>query len=349
MTESILIDRIPGNGGDVAEIILNAPKKLNALDTSMFSIIHHHLITWNSDDRIKAVIIRSNSEKAFSAGGDIRAIHHANANYNKQIDFFRVEYQVNAMIHHFSKPYIALLDGITMGGGAGVSLHGSHPIATERFTFAMPETGIGFFPDVGISDLLKRCPGEIDMYLALTGLPINASDAYYAGLVSITVHHDDVTLLRQAIIDTHFTARNIEPLNDALQLFHQELETSVLAQHQDDIDMHFQYNAISKIVSSLQNGNEWCKNTAAVLLRRSPTSLSITFKQQHCARELHFDDIIQMDFNLAHHFLRGHDFQEGVRAAVIDKDRNPQWQPAQLNSVSSHILDEYFKQTEALF
>jgi len=347
--ETILINELEGAGGAIGEIVLNAPQKLNAIDCSMFSIIHHHLLMWQNNDHIKAVLVRSNCENAFCAGGDIRAIYDCRANYQKQVDFFRLEYQTNSIIAHYPKPYISLLDGITMGGGAGISIHGSHRIATEHLKFAMPETAIGFFPDVGMSHPLQRCPGEFGTYLALTGNQIRTGDAFLCGLVTHTVKQKHINDIIQCIINTPFTANDKSALDQALQSFHHEYESEALLPQQTHINHHFAKNNVSDILKSLQMGDEWCQSTCQTLEKRSPLSLSIALQKQRQARALDFDVIIQTDFDLVHHFLRGRDFYEGIRAALIDKDKNPCWQPSHIAGVTTPMVDAYFEYTQALF
>lgn len=204
MTENVLFNRLNGEQGDVGEIYLNRPNALNALTLDMCQAIHHQLLAWQADTTIKAVIIRGNG-RAFCAGGDLKSLYYNKEDIGHSLEFFRAEYRLNLAIHHFPKPYIAFLDGITMGGGAGISLHGSHRVATEHFEFAMPETGIGFFPDVGSGYFLNKCPGKSGYYLGLSGEKINAPDAMMLSLIGYYVPSDQINKiilqLREATLE----------------------------------------------------------------------------------------------------------------------------------------------------
>ncbi len=282
------------------------------------------------------------------AGGDIRSIYQlcAKANrYQEAENFFKQEYAMNQAIFHFQKPYIAFLDGITMGGGVGLSIHGSFAIATERLIWAMPETRIGFFPDVGVGYHLAKLPPHIANYLALTGERIKAGDAYQLGLVNAVIPSTELADLEKALITTHFKSFEFGVVKQLITQFHRGLnEHSItLAENAKQIKQCFTQHSLEEIINNLtQIDDPWHQATAKTLAAQSPLSLKITFEHlQHC-HHLNFEQVMAENTRLSQHFLRGHDFMEGVRAAVIDKDNRPQWRPATLVEVTPEMVQEYF-------
>lgn len=318
-------------------ITLNRPKALNALTLNMVRAIHPQLIAWAADETVKLVIIEATGEKAFSAGGDIRALHDwGKAGDRNVIDFYREEYRLNAYIKSYPKPYVALMGGIDMGGGVGVSVNGSHRVASERLVFAMPETGIGLFPDVGGTYFLPRCPGEIGMYLALTGERLKAADAIYAGIADVFVPSENLQELKSQL------ASGIA-FGAAVKTVSADAGEAGLAALQSRIDKHFSKPSVAEIMASLQSeGSEWSEKTHATLAGKSPTSLRVTFRQIREGKALSFEDAMKLEFRLTNRFMRGADFYEGVRAIIIDKDQTPKWQPATLDGVSDADVDAYF-------
>ena len=257
--------------------------------------------------------------------------------------FYRDEYRLNGEIKDFPKPYVALLDGIVMGGGAGVSMHGSHRVVTEDVVFAMPETAIGLFPDVGATYVLPRCPGEIGMYLGLTGARLGAADALYCGIGTAFVNARRVDLLiedlgRDALGGEAFAAV------DAIVARHAEAAGAPpLAGRRDDIDRHFGRPSIAAVVESLRSDDgEWAAQVLAGLGEKSPTSLAVTHRQLREGREPDFAACMRLEYRLVTRFIEGHDFYEGIRAALIDKDRAPVWDPDSLAAVSAADVDRYF-------
>ncbi|WP_137391365.1 enoyl-CoA hydratase/isomerase family protein [Rhodoligotrophos defluvii] len=318
-------------------ITLNRPKALNALTLDMVREIRPKLKAWAGDPRIARVIIRAAGDRAFCAGGDIRALHDwGRARAPEFLDFYREEYQLNAFIKHFPKPYIALLDGITMGGGVGLSVHGSHRVATERLTFAMPETGIGLFPDVGGTYFLPRCPGAVGMYLGLTGARIKAADALNAGIATHAAASADLPALLERLTE----ATDVE---DALAAYARPPAEAPLAAMRDSIDRHFRGDSVEAILASLESDpGEWAQQNARALRGKSPTSLKIAHRQLKEGAKLGFDDCMRLEYRLVNRVFEGHDFYEGVRAVIIDKDQEPKWQPASLAEVSPAMVDAYF-------
>lgn len=318
-------------------VTLNRPKALNALTLDMVRAIHPQLRAWAVDPAVRLVIIEGAGEKAFCAGGDIRALHDwGRAGDRNVIDFYREEYRLNTFIKHYPKPYVALMDGIDMGGGVGLSVHGSHRIATERLVFAMPETGIGLFPDVGGTWFLPRCPGEIGMYLALTGERLKAADAIYAGIADVFVPSERLAGLRSRLA----AGELVETVSGSLS---GDAGTPPLAQNREAIDRHFSKESVAGILASLKaDGSEWAARVAAIIEAKSPVSTLVTYRQVREGRRLGFEDCMKLEFRLTNRFMKGRDFYEGVRAVVIDKDQKPVWSPATLAGVSAQEVDAYF-------
>jgi len=318
-------------------ITLNRPKALNALTLNMVRLIHPQLRAWAADEAVKLVIIEAAGEKAFSAGGDIRALYDwGRAGDPRVIDFYREEYRLNHYIKHYPKPYIALMSGIDMGGGVGVSVNGSYRVATERLTFAMPETGIGLFPDVGGTYFLPRCPGAVGMYLGLTGERLKAADAIYAGIADIFVPSAHLAALK-----SHLAAgKNFEI---SIRMFSTDAGEAPLMAHRALIDRHFLKATMAEIIASLEaDGGEWAAKVLATLASKSPTSLLVTHRQITAGASLDFAEAMKLEFRLTNRFMRGHDFYEGVRAIIIDKDQSPHWRPATLAGVRASDADAYF-------
>jgi len=342
----IHFEEVSGYEGDIGLITLTRQSALNALNHRMFIALNEQLAVWESAAHIKAVVIRAAEGRAFCAGGDIRHAYELKMKNDASIaTFFCDEYQMNKRIHHFSKPYIALLDGITMGGGVGISWHGSHRVATEKLIFSMPETGIGFYPDVGTTYYLSRCQHYLGFYLGLTGARIDAQDSIAVGFAQYLIAHDDL----QKLLDTFIHS----PLPDKLAVttiiknFSLPAGSSTLLAHQHEIETCFAKNTIETILHELEkNPSPWCQQTAAIIKTKSPTSLKITLYALQKAATLSFDECMQMEYRLTNRFVQGHDFFEGIRAAIIDKDQSPQWNPKELGDVKSSQVESYFAPLE---
>jgi enoyl-CoA hydratase len=323
--------------GAVGLITLNRPNTLNALTEAMCVSIDAQLVRWRDDDAIKAVVIRGAGERAFCAGGDIRALYEAAVGGAANLaDFYRREYRMNARIKHYPKPYIALLHGIVMGGGVGVSLHGSHRVADASAVFAMPETGIGLFPDVGGSWFLPRLPGEIGMYLALTGSRLKTPDMLYSGIAthSVPAPHWEMLIDRLAEGDAP---------EAALAGLTNEAGPPGLAEFLEAIDRCFAHGSVEAVLAALdEDDSAWGPLAATTIRMRSPTSLRITFRELREGRSLSFDDCLRMEFRMVARVMAGHDFFEGVRAIIIDKDNEPTWRPETLPEVADSDVDAYF-------
>ena len=336
-----------GRKGGLAILTINRPQALNALTLDNYRRFDPALREWAADPSVHAVVVRGAGERAFCAGGDVRAVYEAGRGISGSPDlpavFFREEYELIRRIHHFAKPYIAIIDGITMGGGAGISVNGAYRVATERTLFAMPETGIGLFPDVGATRFLNRCPGQVGRYLGLTGAPVNGADALYCGFASHAVKRDSIAALLDELSREH-TA-----IEDCLRGFAVDPDPPELAALQPAIDRCFAGDTVEAILDALAmelaGGGvdaKWADEARASLLTKSPTSLKITLRQLTIGREYDLDAALTLEYRLTQHFMAGHDFYEGVRAMLIDRDRKPQWRPATLADVTDGMVDSYF-------
>lgn len=315
--------------GRLGLVTLNRPQALNAFTLGMYRRLDPVLRAWEGDPAIGAVAIRGAGDRAFCAGGDIRAIYEAGRGIGPDPgltrDFFREEYRLIRRVHRYAKPYLALIDGITMGGGAGMALNGRYRIATERTVFAMPENGIGLFPDVGATRFLNACPGRIGRYLGLTGARLGAADAIYCGLATHFVPFERLDALLAAVATGEdFAGFAADPGKPPLQA------------RQAEIDRLFAGDSVEAIVAGLD------EDTRKSVLRGSPTSLKIFLRQMDVGRGFDLDAALRLEFRIGQHVMAGHDFYEGVRAAIIDRDQNPSWQPATLAQVDEGLVDRYF-------
>jgi len=343
--EDVLFER----RGPLAVITLNRPDALNALNREMCLAIERRLRRYEDDRDVEAIVIRGAGDKAFCAGGDIRRLYDAGrAGEPYPQDFYRDEYRLNAYIFRYAKPYIALIDGIDMGGGVGVSVHGSHRVVSERLNFAMPETGIGLFPDVGGSYFLPRLPGEIGMYMAMTGARLRAADAVYAEIGDEFVPSDRHDELVQALAEAPFQRGARSAVGRVIRDFAADPGEGALAALRERIDRCFAGDSVEAFIAALEaEGDDWAQETIATMRGKSPTSMKIACRQIRTGAELEFDECMQMEYRIAHGCIAGQDFYEGVRAVVIDKDQQPRWQPATLEAVSDADIDPYFDEEPA--
>ncbi len=340
----VLFEEIPGKNGKLGLITLNRPQALNALTQEMIVLMHRELLAWENNNKIKAVVVCAAEGRAFCAGGDLRLAYDKHRDKDPSLpDFFYDEYRLNHYLFHYSKPYISFLDGITMGGGAGISLNGSHCIATERTLFAMPETGIGFFPDVGGTYFLSRLPSVLGIYLGLTGVRLSGEDCLQIQLLDFYLRSADLPLVLKALAETPFHSDAHQSVNEILQPFHQTLSPASLMARIPEIEQHFAKSSVEEILDSLdQHPGSWQQETAALLRKKSPMSLKVTLRQLQEGRQKEFDQCMQIEQALMGHFIQDHDFYEGIRALLIDKDQAPHWQPAELNEISHEDLEKYF-------
>jgi enoyl-CoA hydratase len=323
--------------GALGLITLNRPKALNALTHGICVAMKQQLDRWAKDETVKSVAVRGAGDRAFCAGGDIRVLYDSGkAKTPYALEFYRDEYVLNAAIKRYPKPYVALIHGIDMGGGVGVSVNGSHRIASETMVFAMPETGIGLFPDVGGSYFLPRCPGEIGMFLGLTGMRLKTADSLYAGIATDFIPMTRWDTLLAALADGTAADTAIAGLKDTVP-------DTFLAEHRGAIDRIFAMGSVEEILAALDAEHEdWTGDIAATIRTKSPTSLKIAFRQIREGRKLEFDACMKMEYRMVNRIVAGRDFYEGVRAVIIDKDNAPRWHPAELSGVSQADVDAYF-------
>jgi enoyl-CoA hydratase len=326
-------------------VTLQRVHALNALTLPMIISLQEQLHAWKNDNDIHAVVVQAAPGKAFCAGGDVRWLYDMGRSHNpQQMQFFWHEYRLNHFIHHFGKPYIALMDGVTMGGGVGISLHGSHPVASERFLFAMPETGIGFFPDIGASYLLSRCSGEFGVYLGLTGARLGAADAYELGLVKQIVPSENFQNVLVSLIETDLSPDAHASVDSCLKRYAMPAQPVSIINMQPAVNGCFKHNNIESIMEALvERDDSWSKEIANTLQKKAPLSLKVTLAQMQKAKSMSMADCIKMDYCLVGHFMQDHDFYEGVRALLVDKDKSPHWHPNVFSQVSNAMIADYFE------
>lgn len=350
MTEytEVLFEERKGNGGDLGIITLNRANVLNSLNHDMVLAMHQQLLRWQNDNNIKAVVIRAAEGRAFCAGGDLRLTYERMKSRDPiMTHFFRDEYQLNRLIHHYPKPYIALLDGITMGGGVGISIHGSHRVATDRLLFAMPETGIGFFPDVGGTYFLPRIQNHIGMYLGLSGARIACDDCVEIGIATHKVGQTALPDLINAIAERQFDADAKQTVSAVINEFSIATLPSRLREHANSIAECFGATSVKAIFDKIAQSNDiLCQEAALAMQKKSPLSLMITLHALHLGNQMDFDRCMQQEFRLVTRFLLSHDFAEGIRAVIIDKDQSPKWQPSSLAEVKTDAVQAYFAPLE---
>ncbi len=333
-----LLTREEGRAGFMT---LNRPAVLNALTPGMVRTMEEHYVKWAAAPRIYGVVVEAAPGRAFCGGGDVRAVSEgAKADPKSVLGFFRDEYQLNWSLECFTKPNVALIDGICMGGGVGISIFGTHRVAGEHFRFAMPETGIGFFPDIGGGFFLSRFRGEMGVYLGLTGRSIGRADGCYLGIATHCIDAEHFPRIRAAMIES-------DPIDPVLDALRRDPGESELAALQDAVDRIFSASTVEEILSRLdaETGahSDWARETAAVIRRNAPLSLKVTLRQIREARRLpRLKEALIADFRLSSRLLVLPDFHEGVRAALVDKDRSPKWHPQSLEEATDEMVDACF-------
>ncbi len=325
-------------------ITLNRPRALNSLSTNMCALMDEALVKWAADDAIKAVIIQGAGDKAFCAGGDVKTLaENSPDDHHLATEFFATEYAMNTRIFHFPKPYIALLDGITMGGGVGVSVHGSHRIVTERCLFAMPESGIGLIPDVGGSYFMPRLPGKLGLYLGLTGARLRGADILYAGIGTSYMPSEKLESFIAALAETDIgDATDVDRI---IAIFAEDPGEAPLDEYRDLIDAAFGETCLEDIMDHLGAiDHEWADKTLAKLKKMSPISLKVIIEQILHGADLDFNEAMKMEYRIVSHIVSYQsDFYEGVRAVLIDRDQNPCWNPERVEDVSNDLVVAHFE------
>ena len=340
--------------GHVAVVTLNRPKALNALTHDMIKTLARWLDEWEEDKNISAVFFQGAGDRAFCAGGDIKHASEQGLAYKENPDialspaeYFFDEYSLNRRLFHYPKPLFAFMDGVIMGGGYGIAGPCDYRIATERTVFAMPEVGIGFFPDIGGTYYLRQCPDFIGRYLCLSGNSIDYKDVLYAGIATHYSDSDDIKTLMNDLIALIAEDKDVESILRSCEPF--EPEKGAVSYHKDLIRTCFSGASVAEILDCLRDHeDEWAQEIYHDIERRSPLSLEVTMRHIQMGEQGgdSFDAVIERDYKICQHFMEGQDFYEGVRALLIDKDKTPKWQHAALSDVTASNVDVYFSEAE---
>lgn len=330
----------------VGVITLNRPTVLNCLNLEMIKRLKACLHLWESDPHVHFVIIKSDLEKAFCAGGDLKEVYEAAHRQDHAFleTFFEEEYSLNQMIFSYKKPYVSLMQGITMGGGMGITAHGSHRIVTDNSVLAMPEVFIGFFPDAGASYFLNKCPGKIGLLMGLSGYRMNAADALYTGVATHYVTAQGLNTLFHALVETDISQNPREGIQAILEIFSSvPAMISPLEKNRAQIDDYFQEENISDLLIGLRlSKSHWIQEIRKKMEEASPLSLAITHHLFKKAKGLSFSEAMHGELRLALKFFQNTEVLEGIRSVVIDKDRNPEWMHKSIVDVPESVVHRYF-------
>jgi len=349
--DDVLFEKVNGAG----IITLNRPKALNALNLSMVNKIYPQIGEWEKDPSTTMIIMKGAGDKSFCAGGDIVDVtkQAKQENYLAGETFFREEYKLNYRIATCDVPYIALIDGICMGGGVGLSVHGDERVCTERTMFAMPETAIGLYPDVGGSYFLPRLSLHLGMYLAMSGFRLKGRDVYKAGVATRMVHSSQLVQVEQDLVNLDNPTR--QDITDLLRKHHMNCQEGrdrdylVLRDYEKYMARCFIADSVDDIFKNLEtDGTEWAREVLKVLKKMSPTSMAVTHKQLMMGSQLPLEECLQMELRISANMLRKGDFIEGVRSLLIDKDRKPQWNPTTVGEIPKEEIDSYFVMPEGV-
>ncbi len=333
----------------VGYLTLNRPAGLNALTLPMVRIIHPQLQAWADDPEIVAVVLQAAGEKAFCAGGDIRSLYDSHQRGDAEhFTFFEEEYALDQYIHAYAKPMLALMNGFVLGGGMGLIQGASQRVISERSRMGMPEVGIGYFPDVGGSYFLSRLPGNLGIYLGVTGHIIHAADALYVGLADHCVMHERFAELEQRLDQQDWRQPAEQVLADLLaELGSRSLPNASLAALAPAIEEHFSHDSVAAIRQSLAGESradyrDWATETLKVIEGRSPLAVNVTLELLRRGRDKSLAECFEMELKLDHQWFERGDFIEGVRALIVDKDKNPRWNPPTFEQVSAEQVTSYF-------
>jgi enoyl-CoA hydratase len=320
----------------LGRITLNRPRAINAITHAMVRAVDAALTAWETDDRVRAVVIDGAGERGLCAGGDIRSIYEdARSGGTASLAFWADEYRLNAHIARYPKPYVAVMDGLVMGGGVGVSAHGSIRVVTERSRVGMPEVGIGFAPDVGGTFLYSRAPGRLGIHAALTAAPLSGADTIHCGLADYFVPSGRLPELLGALAEL--------PPEEAVTSCAQTPPESVLAGQAQWIDSCYAADTVEEILDRLRGAGEAASSAAKEIAGKSPTALKVTLRALRSAADLPtLEAVLDQEYRTSSAALHTHDLAEGIRAQIIDKDRNPRWSPATLAEVGPELVDSFF-------
>lgn len=334
----------------VGHLTLNRPAGLNALTLDMVRSLQHHLDQWADDPQVYAVVLRGEGPKGFCAGGDIRSLHDSyKAGHNLHRDFFVEEYALDLCIHHYRKPVLVLMDGFTLGGGMGLAQGADMRVVTERSRLGMPEVAIGYFPDVGGSHFLSRVPGELGTYLGVSGVQIQAADALYCGLADWYLESDKIAALDAGLDKLAFGDHPLKDLQGLLaKLGTQTLDDAPLARLRPVIDHFFALPDVPSMLEQLRtvsigDSHQWALATADQLESRSPLAMAVTLEMLRRGRHLSLEDCFAMELHLDRQWFEYGDIIEGVRALIIDKDKQPRWNPPTLSGLDPKRVNQFFE------
>tara|TARA_Y100000385_G_scaffold39823_1_gene37006 strand:+ start:823 stop:1869 length:1047 start_codon:yes stop_codon:yes gene_type:complete len=329
--------------GNLGHITLNRPKALNALTYAMCEKITELLLEWQDNSEIGAVLIDGAGDRAFCAGGDVILLHDSGkAGDSRAEEFWRIEYALNELIHCYSKPYISLIDGFVMGGGVGLSVHGKYRVAGDATVFAMPETGIGYFPDVGGTFFLPRLGMSVGQWLGLTGARLNVGQTCDIGIANLYVptdkHSDLIEALGMADLDgTDSRVNKVLEAFSQVPPAHDAIPKAIKA---------FNCGSVPEILLSLdRDSSEWAAKQAKNIRRKSPIAMCVTFEALKRGINMTFRQVMTQELDISLNFLRTQDFYEGIRSQLIDKDRNPKWSHSSVDEVSSAQVEQLFRKT----
>jgi len=323
-------------------VTLNRPKALNAISYDMIAGMEENYIEWAGDPDIYGIVLKSSDRRAFCSGGDLKALYAwwRAGEVSAILDQYTIEYQHNWTLDRFIKPHVSLMDGYVFGGGAGISLYGTHKVAGENYRFAMPEAAIGFFPDVGATHFLTRMPGQIGLYLALTGAQIRRADAYELGLLTHCIDAGEFDNIEKSMSEA-------DPIDPVLDSAHIDPGPSALLEMQATIDRYFSGPSVEDILGSLNEATgedtAWAKETVALMEKSSPLSLKVAFHQLRKCGQPTLEAALELDACLAHHFLTGDEVFEGIRSLLIDKDGAPKWHHSTLADVNDDMVEAMFE------
>jgi len=338
----------------IGHLTLNRPSGLNAINLEMVRSLQQHLDAWAADPRVKAIVLRGAGEKAFCAGGDIRSLYDSYKNNDTlHTVFFEEEYALDLTLHHYPKPVVALMDGFVLGGGMGLVQGADLRLVTERSKLAMPEVGIGYFPDVGGSYFLTRTPGQLGTYLGVSGVQIRAADALYCGLADGYLESSALAELDKGLDSLNWQTSPIDDLTALVARFAVTvLPDPPLARLRPLIDSVFAQADVSRIVAHLRaviapETREWANQTADLLLTRSPLAMAVTLEMLRRGRELPLEQCFALELHLDRQWFDRGDLMEGVRALIIDKDKNPRWNPPSLDALDPAHVASFFTEFNA--
>ena len=330
--------------GAAGLVTLNRPDALNAVTHAMVRALAEQLAAWERDPAITRVVVTAAGGRAFCAGGDLRSLYELGRarRFDEALGFWRDEYRLNAFIKRYRKPYVSMIDGVMMGGGVGIAIHGSHRVAGDHFRFAMPEVGIGFFPDIGATWFLPRLPHETGTWCALTGERVEAADATVLGLATHRVPSARLPDLLDGLCSS-------VPVDALLAAFAEPAGSGPMQAHRQALDRLFRGDRVEDILSALDQTSrtagpdaEFARRAAATIRTKSPTSLKIALAQLRRGIDLDFEACLRTEFRIVSRVATGHDFYEGIRAVIVDKDHNPRWEPPTLDAVSDSDVAGYF-------